>query len=109
MVEDVEILDALQELGYSRDTIFLLFLVPVIHVGWIDGQVTEQEREAILEIARQREVSVKHEPYHLVPRIVLSNGDHILLMICFTGVLRSSWYICSMPSEEIHLPNNCGA
>ena len=54
LVEDVEILDALQELGYSRDTIFLLFLVPVIHVGWIDGQVTEQEREAILEIATQR-------------------------------------------------------
>ncbi len=54
LVENEEILDALQQLGYSRDTIFLLFLVPVIHVGWIDGQVTEQEREAILEIARQR-------------------------------------------------------
>ncbi len=53
-VEDAEMLDDLQQLGYSRDTIFLLFLVPVIHVGWIDGQVTEQEREAILEIARQR-------------------------------------------------------
>ena len=54
LIEDAEILDVLQQLGYSRDTIFLLFLVPVIHVGWIDGQVTEQEREAILEIARQR-------------------------------------------------------
>lgn len=53
-VEDAEVLDALQELGYSRDTIFLLFLVPVIHVGWIDGSVTEKEREAILEIAKQR-------------------------------------------------------
>ncbi len=54
LVENAEILDDLQQLGYSRDTIFLLFLVPVIHVGWIDGQVTEQEREAILKIARQR-------------------------------------------------------
>lgn len=54
LVEDAEILDALQELGYSRETIFLLFLVPVIHVGWIDGEVTERERKAILEIARQR-------------------------------------------------------
>ena len=53
-VEDAEILDDLQQLGYSRDTIFLLFLVPVIHVGWIDGEVTNSEREAILEIARQR-------------------------------------------------------
>lgn len=53
-VEDAEILNNLQELGYSRDTIFLLFLVPVIQVAWIDGAVTEKEREAIIEIARQR-------------------------------------------------------
>lgn len=53
-VEDAEILNNLQELGYSRDTIFLLFLVPVIHVAWIDGTVTEKEREAIIEIARYR-------------------------------------------------------
>ncbi len=54
LVEDVDILDGLQELGYSRDTVFLLFLVPVIEVGWIDGELTEDERKAILEIARQR-------------------------------------------------------
>lgn len=53
-IEDAEILSDLQELGYSRDTIFLLFLVPIIHVAWIDGSVTEKERQAILEIARER-------------------------------------------------------
>jgi hypothetical protein len=53
-VEDTAILDDLQELGYSRETIFLLFLVPVIHVSWIDGSVTEKEREALIEIARER-------------------------------------------------------
>lgn len=53
-VEDAEILDDLQALGYSRETIFLLFLVPVIHVAWIDGSVTSKEREAIIEIARER-------------------------------------------------------
>ena len=54
MVEDAEILNDLQELGYSRDTIFLLYLVPIIHVAWIDGTVTEREREAVLQIARER-------------------------------------------------------
>ena len=53
-VEDTDILTALQELGYSRETIFLLFLVPVIHVSWIDGAVTEKERTALIEIARER-------------------------------------------------------
>jgi hypothetical protein len=54
LVEDAAILNELQDLGYSRDTIFLLFLVPVIHVAWIDGSVTEKERRAMLEIARER-------------------------------------------------------
>lgn len=53
-VEDAEILDALQELGYSRETIFLLFLVPVVQVAWVDGRVTDKERSAITEIARLR-------------------------------------------------------
>ena len=53
-VEDTDILDELQALGYSRETIFLLFLVPIIHIAWIDGSVTEKEREAIIEIARAR-------------------------------------------------------
>lgn len=53
-IADEDILNSLQELGYSRDTVFLLFLVPLVHVGWIDGYVTEKERELILEIARVR-------------------------------------------------------
>jgi hypothetical protein len=53
-VEDKEILSELLNLGYSRDTIFLLFLVPAIHVGWIDGSVTSEERAALIELARRR-------------------------------------------------------
>ena len=53
---NAEILQTLQELGYTRDTVALLHLVPLLHVSWVDGSVTPGEREMILEAAGLRGV-----------------------------------------------------
>jgi hypothetical protein len=42
----------LQELGYTRDTVSLLHLVPLISVAWADNKVSGPEREMILEAAQ---------------------------------------------------------
>jgi len=55
-VADEEILRDLQELGYTRETVTLLHVVPLVHVAWIDGHVTSRERERIVEVARLRGV-----------------------------------------------------
>lgn len=63
-VADEEILHNLQELGYTRQTVLLLHLVPLLHVAWIDGDVTKGERRRIFELARARgieEGSAGHE------------------------------------------------
>ena len=46
-----EILQDLQKLGYSRDTVKLLYIVPQLQVAWSKGHVTQQERKRILEVA----------------------------------------------------------
>ena len=56
LVEDAEICYGLQELDYSRETLLLLFLVPLIHVDWINGLITVQQRRVYLSIAKQRGV-----------------------------------------------------
>lgn len=56
-VADEEVLAGLQDLGYTRETVTLLHLVPLLHVAWIDGSVTPAERDSILEIARLRGVA----------------------------------------------------
>ncbi len=56
-LENAEILDILREMGFDRDTVVLLFLVPVLQVVWSDGSVSTKEREAVLEIARMRKVT----------------------------------------------------
>lgn len=50
-VADEEILTTLQELGYTRETVRLLYLVPLVQVAWASGKVTEREREMVLEAA----------------------------------------------------------
>jgi hypothetical protein len=50
-IPDEDILKTLQEMGYTRETVSLLHLVPLIQVAWADGKVTAPEREMILEAA----------------------------------------------------------
>ena len=48
---DEEILTTLQEMGYTRETVRLLYLVPLVEVAWASGEVTNEERSVILDAA----------------------------------------------------------
>jgi hypothetical protein len=51
---NAEILASLEELGYTRETLTLLHLVPLVYVAWAEDFVTGREREQILQAARLR-------------------------------------------------------
>jgi hypothetical protein len=53
-VADEEILQDLQQLGYTPDTVMLLHLVPLLQMAWAEGSVSDRERSLILEAARSR-------------------------------------------------------
>jgi tellurite resistance protein len=53
-VADEDILQNLQELGYTPETVSLLHLVPLVQMAWAEGGVSDRERELILEAARAR-------------------------------------------------------
>jgi hypothetical protein len=55
-VADEEILQDLQDLGYTPATVSLLHLVPLIGMAWAEGGVSDRERELIIEAARARGV-----------------------------------------------------
>lgn len=58
-VADDRFLDDLEEHGFAPETVPLLFVGPLFLVSWSDGEVTNPEREAILEIARRRGLEPK--------------------------------------------------
>ena len=53
-VADAQLLQDLQELGYTADTISLLHVVPLVQMTWADGTVSMRERDLIIEAARAR-------------------------------------------------------
>lgn len=58
-----DILKTLQELGYTRETVSLFHLVPLLNVAWADNKVSNQERDMILEAARLRGVAADNPAY----------------------------------------------
>ena len=62
-IPNEDVLKTLQELGYTRDTVSLLHLVPLISVAWADNKVSGAEREMILEAARLHGVSGEGAAY----------------------------------------------
>jgi hypothetical protein len=55
-VADEEILATLEELGYTRETVKLLHLVPLAQIAWASGSVTPREREMVLRLCEWRGV-----------------------------------------------------
>jgi hypothetical protein len=55
-VNDELLLDELHELGFDRDTVNLLHIVPLVEVAWAEGVVTSRERELIHALAKARGV-----------------------------------------------------
>jgi hypothetical protein len=53
-VADAQLLEDLQELGYTAETISLLHVVPLVQMTWADGSVSMRERDLIIEAARAR-------------------------------------------------------
>ena len=62
-IPNEEILKTLQDLGFTRETVSLLHLVPFISVAWADNKVSEAEREMILEAARSHGVGEDSDAY----------------------------------------------
>ncbi|MFN7945711.1 MAG: TerB family tellurite resistance protein [Blastocatellia bacterium] len=56
-IADEELLTDLQELGFTRETVSLLHLAPLVRVAWADGEVQRNEREQLIQIARLRGIA----------------------------------------------------
>jgi hypothetical protein len=56
-IDDPEVLQELQSLGFTPDTVILLPLVPVVQMAWADRSVAPAERTLIVELARSRGVT----------------------------------------------------
>src|ERR1044071_7706979 len=65
-MSDDAVLDKLVALGLQANTIAALSLVPLISVAWADGQIQDNEREAILQGAHGKGLEQGTDGYELL-------------------------------------------
>ena len=53
-VHDPQMLQELQALGFTPETVALLPLMPLVQMAWAEGGVSDAERKLILQLARTR-------------------------------------------------------
>ena len=56
-LSDPALLDELQALGFTPETVPLLPLIPLVRVAWAEGGVSAQERKMIVDLARARGIA----------------------------------------------------
>ena len=61
--DEPALLDRIQKLGVTLDTGSAFILAPLVQVAWVDGQVSDAERDTILDIAQQRGVELGSADY----------------------------------------------
>lgn len=62
-VNDQDLLEALQDLGFHQDTVQLLHIVPLVQVAWAQNGIAEIERERILKFAHIRGIEPGSKAY----------------------------------------------
>ena len=92
-IHDPELLKEVEELGFTPDTIWLLPLVPVLHVAWAEGSVSPEERKLIVDLARRRDIAegsaadrqlnewLAHKP----PQHVFTRGGRLITAMIAAG------------------------
>lgn len=53
-LDDPQLIQELEDLGFTPDTVGLLPLVPIVQMAWAEGGITKAERDLILSLARKR-------------------------------------------------------
>src|SRR5688500_12651210 len=62
--DEPALLERIQKLGVTLDTGSAFILAPLVEVAWVDGDVSQAERDTILHIAKQRGVASGSADYH---------------------------------------------
>ena len=76
-----EVLDQLDDLGVSAETLAALSLIPLIAVAWADGKLDEKELEAVMTAADNAGMHQQHAGHQLLDAWLKRRPDNELLAV----------------------------
>lgn len=96
-VHDEPILKAFEELGFTRETVMILHLVPLVQVAWSDGSVTEAERAKIHEMAALQGVTPGTPGYLMLENLLHTRPSDRAFDVCWR-IIRAM--LAAWPEEK---------
>jgi len=105
-VHNNQVLMAFEELGFTRETVTILHLVPLVQVAWSDGGVSEGERSKIREIAALRGVMPGAPGYVLLEKLLRTRPSERAFDVCWRVIraMFASWPEEKRRTLEVSLP-----
>ena len=85
-IQDEAFVNRLIALGIRPETALALTLIPLVFVAWADGEMSDLERNALLEAAQQRGVATEHIARRLLEGFLAHKPDPRLLDLWKTYV-----------------------
>ena len=85
-LKDRDVLAQLRLLGFTADTVVLLFLVPLVQVAWANGSVTAAERAEVLSRAARGGVLPGTRSYAVLTRWLDVQPDAAFYSACFDAI-----------------------
>jgi hypothetical protein len=105
-VHDEQILRAFEELGFTRETVTILHLVPLVQVAWSDGGVSEAERAKIHEMAALRRVTPGTPGYLMLEKLLHQRPSDRAFDVCWRIIraMFTAWPEEKRRDFEVSLP-----
>ena len=97
---------AFEELGFTRETVTILHLVPLVQVAWSDGGVSEGEHSKIREIAALRGMMPGAPGYVLLEKLLHTRPSERVFDVCWSVIraMFASWPEEKRRALEVSLP-----
>jgi hypothetical protein len=74
-ITDQHVLIELVDCGVQADSLYLLTLMPLVHVAWANGYVTSEERAAVLKAAEQDGIRIDSPGFKVLERWLSKKPD----------------------------------
>lgn len=81
-VADEDIIEDLIALGFTKETVGVLPLIPLVQVAWADGEVQGKEAKEILSLTEKRGYEIESEAFRLIDNLLMQRPTDEFMKSC---------------------------
>ncbi len=85
-IEDLALAAQLVEMGFGAETVGIFSLLPLVYVAWADGDVSDAERDKIMDLAKARGADADSDGYKFLGSMLTTRPSDAFLTTCLATI-----------------------